>query len=1217
MKNKIKIFINRKVVQFKNWFNEFLETKMFHLENPTNDLNLEHLNNLDDYKNLEESEQKKLMTFVESIYWGINQKSVFNIALLGGFGSGKSTILKYLIKQKKLTNFLSISLAKFGEGEGSDEEGIEYSIIEQLIFSVNSNQIPNSKFNRITKTRYLILKSWCLFIFVYSILYLFFPDVNEVIAIFPKCYLTEYGMKSFFLLGILVVIYKSLKRLSNFGLKKISLSDIEISNEDKTASLLNKHIDEIVYFFKETNKRIVFIEDLDRFESSSKVFAKLREINVILNNSIELKGNKITFIYAVKNDFLGNHDDTNKFFELVVPVMPFISHESSKNAFIKYLGIDSLEDNNKDILNFIVKVSKYIYDTRTIISISNDFKITKSIFETQVKTEIDFELLAFSVYKTIFNGDYDNLLNRKGLLFNVFQNKHILIKKITAKLKSELDILKQVNDESRKEELKSIGELKSIFIYTALSKLDQHDYFNKPNSYYLEDENFENYYESELRSSRNNRIINGFKSLENELGIDYHSRKKSILNKSKDKQDENKLRIDYLEKEILKLNSYSLKDIYNSGAMSFLESVDCIFDLQEDLERESEAGRNFNQLIKDFLAKKFKIVENRYFLFQILVAEGHINESYPNYLSYSHNNYLDSDSEIFKNCVINNEGTDHQQIFKNPERIIEYLEPNYFKNEGVLNISIMNELFKNNIEKARILIFQFEKPSLKKAEIMKLFICSETARIDEKRFFIKELLTNDFFWNIFSELNFIDDKVELIVFILENLEHFFFQDQFSKLRDIVKSDEDILNKIDYNKHSIVKILSHLNYKLESLDSISDSNIQKQIKQNKLLKLNKANLVNLVGGEINLNIENIFNLYNSKSKYWSEQALDEDREQIINILSLSKYTELNQDLVQSIVLENDEIEISVKMNFIKNVDFKLNHLLKITPDLMSQLLINNKIECNWINIITYFTSVGFDDSLIEFINRNTSKLQSDIFNFVENPQNILLESILCSPNIKSILIFDSCQIKIGDLSNYNFSANVFEYLVTKDFVEISKVNFNVINSEMQLIFANKYFNISINNEDVLEYIIHPEFEQVLNIYDGLHNNKQVAINVTEYLIKNYVQNINIDSFSTGSPFYEYILEISDELLYEELVLKLIGYEVSKSFSYNLAIKFIKVNENFNSVINSLGFSRLELGERIKILNNELNLMLVEVLYAKGYISSPNFVNKNKEISIKRI
>src|SRR5690606_38170433 len=74
--------------------------------------------------------------------------------------------------------------------------------------------------------------------------------------------LLVFGVGGLFLWLVFHHIY-----VASFGisLKSISLKDIEITQKAETVeSILNRHLDEIIYFFQSTSYDLVIIEDLDR-----------------------------------------------------------------------------------------------------------------------------------------------------------------------------------------------------------------------------------------------------------------------------------------------------------------------------------------------------------------------------------------------------------------------------------------------------------------------------------------------------------------------------------------------------------------------------------------------------------------------------------------------------------------------------------------------------------------------------------------------------------------------------------------------------------------------------------------------------------------------------------------------------------------------------------------------------------------------------------------
>ena len=94
---------------------------------------------------------------VQDIEEKLNDPEVFNIAITGPYGSGKSTVLKSLktIYPNNHT-YVTISLASLTgkrenekELKGEEQQKVEYSILQQLIYKEKPETLPNSRFRRI------------------------------------------------------------------------------------------------------------------------------------------------------------------------------------------------------------------------------------------------------------------------------------------------------------------------------------------------------------------------------------------------------------------------------------------------------------------------------------------------------------------------------------------------------------------------------------------------------------------------------------------------------------------------------------------------------------------------------------------------------------------------------------------------------------------------------------------------------------------------------------------------------------------------------------------------------------------------------------------------------------------------------------------------------------------------------------------------------------
>lgn len=335
---------------------------------------------------LQESENNSSKIYVDGLFWGICNKDIKNIALMGSYGTGKSSIIKTLksIKKDELPVHITVSLATFEVDEEVStvisNEQISLNIVNQILYSKNKSDISESRFKRIEylSTIEKVCYSVFILLFLYSFCYIFLPKVSEQIAFLPYWEtITDLFFRTIFFIGFGLLVWKSTSFLINMRISKVSPTSIEIDSKEKTENInaLDKYFDEILYFFQATKTKVVFIEDLDRFPNSLRVFTKLRELNFLLNQSEDLDGN-ITFIYAVKDDIISNHNNKTKFFDLIISIVPYINYSNSRDLFKKkILETDTALNDSEELTDLVNLVSKYIEDTRTVLTIVNDYLI--------------------------------------------------------------------------------------------------------------------------------------------------------------------------------------------------------------------------------------------------------------------------------------------------------------------------------------------------------------------------------------------------------------------------------------------------------------------------------------------------------------------------------------------------------------------------------------------------------------------------------------------------------------------------------------------------------------------------------------------------------------------------------------------------------------------------------------------------------------------------
>ncbi|HIH6876237.1 TPA: DNA-binding protein, partial [Enterobacter hormaechei] len=280
-----------------------------------------------------------------ALKYALSQKDVRNIAITGSYGAGKSTVISSFMKYHCDDKYINVSLAGFDMTENETtvsptHQEVELSILQQILYKENREKLPDSRIDRIIDrgphyvrgTYRALLKVIAPIAATAFIIY--FKTIAEFLSLPPSW--TEVFNAHYIIKGIILVllaftalyfITASASRIGIFD-KKLKLSKIALlsgdveASEQETPSLLNNCLDEIVYFFTKLEYKVVIFEDLDRL-GTPEIFVKLREINKIVNNNI-VDGNPVRFVYAVRDDLFLGADARTKFFDFILPVIPFM-----------------------------------------------------------------------------------------------------------------------------------------------------------------------------------------------------------------------------------------------------------------------------------------------------------------------------------------------------------------------------------------------------------------------------------------------------------------------------------------------------------------------------------------------------------------------------------------------------------------------------------------------------------------------------------------------------------------------------------------------------------------------------------------------------------------------------------------------------------------------------------------------------------------------------
>jgi hypothetical protein len=402
------------------------------------------------------------------------RKSIKNIALTGSYGVGKSSILEKVARQQK-RHVISVSLSTLGfEDEpkptttaartaATKTNRIQKEIVKQLLYSQDPVKMPGSRYRRITRFRLWRGLGFASLVAVPITVLFFLAGWTASIAVLvalPKdlalmIHVVVFVAATLLILGLRAIFHNKIQ------IDQISAGAATISLSAKSATYFDEYLDEIVYFFEVIKRDIVIFEDIDRFDDPH-IFETLRSLNTILNGAKQLKGRDIRFIYAIKDsifDELGARaakeelegeaklaeDDAaeaevaranrTKFFDLVIPVVPFITHRSARDLLAQTMkGLD-----HKVSADLIDLAARHVADMRLIKNIRNEFAIFKErVIDSGSLKLSQNRLFAMVLYKSTHLSDFELIKVGKSNLDDLYRDARALVASNIGSINTEL-----------------------------------------------------------------------------------------------------------------------------------------------------------------------------------------------------------------------------------------------------------------------------------------------------------------------------------------------------------------------------------------------------------------------------------------------------------------------------------------------------------------------------------------------------------------------------------------------------------------------------------------------------------------------------------------------------------------------------------------------------------------------------------------------------------
>ena len=1166
---------------------------------------------------------------VEDIANKLGDENVRNIALTGPYGSGKSSVLRTLMRDYPKAKYLSISLAtleddtlyknlidkdkEVQQNKGTDKNDkkipkekdeinhlIEYSILQQIIYKEKASKLRQSRLKRIQDIRLpkALMIAGAIVLAVIAVIVLFEPEflmVESLRSIFScstgwkkvwdlLCVVYLTGVSIFFIGKIFVATYNS-------KVNKLNFKDGEISIAENT-SVFNKHLDEIIYFFEVTKYNVVIIEDLDRFETTH-IFLKLRELNQLLNSSNAV-GRRIVFIYAVRDDIF-NDTNRTKFFDYITSIIPVINPSNSKaklKAALKERGLyeNEIPDNDLSEMAF------FIQDMRILANIANEYSQYRQRLCSPDKKDLEpTKLLAMIIYKNCHPKDFADLHRREGLVYQCLNKKQQFVAealKVLDEQKNELEATKKLQEANN--HLKE-NDLRFLFLHKFSSQLSPNlTTIRLNNSNYTLEQISENvslfnqllsqdkvtysYHGLYNNISSNTKTISVANFAEN---MHFEERMMLIMNPTKViGQKETRLQKDRLKIQSLKV--YQLISKYNLGD---------------------------TQLYRDIKLEG---------LMDVFIRRGYIDEDYYDYISYFYPGMVslaDRDLLLSMKRQIKQDYTYHIDKIEN---FVKELKDYMFEHDAILNNDLLDCLARKTNPKGRDMFVQMMRRLEK--EDAPLDFLSQYYQFGKQQ---KEVFSHFIGWN-----------EDLSWQMIENHTN---DDEKQLLR------EAWLRFCEKTTVQIQWLNQNYSFLSARADDISLSQCRNLIKGCQFLKLDDNNEA-LLTEVINqccyaINTENLCIIANH---------LNKRRDVIPNNLNLTRITDTLQPVFENCIKDSFStafpcFSTSCKDESVENILYLLNsgdisseqkisylnEQQNIIPDFTGvdenywMTAIQSKIVApTWKNVDTYFNKhKTITEALLEYINHYHSELEVPCADDIGSKES-LFEELLGTNNL--------------DVESYHSICKAFDN-VFDGYDELSQLKaerLDILLNNNKIAFSEENTQILQNSSFYPEYLIHYHKEFIGNLDKSYNINVNCASRLfdSEKLSmqeKRKIIDILPSNVFTGSPTLSdkviQVLLSSNDISIEQDnlkdLLKTAKKEESKVYLVaQMLLAYSYSNENISSLLSLLGGVYVDIAERKKrpvLENNDWNRTLLSKLEKIGFISSTTDEKDGIRVNPKRV
>jgi hypothetical protein len=994
------------------------------------------------------------------------------------------------------------------------------------------------------------------------------------------------------IIGSIFLLTKLIRFLYSIKLSKLSFQNAEIEvDEGISKSILNHYLDEILYFFEATKYNIVVIEDLDRFEQTD-VFTKLREINLLLNESQRIT-RTIVFVYAIRDDMFKDRDRT-KFFDFIIPIIPVINKSNSGEFLLsaKHNGIIDISDNAIDDL------SLFLDDTRLLYNIINEYKIYRTNLNEKLKKD---KLFAIIFYKNLYPEDFANLSKGEGILYTEINTKQKFIQDHKKELEKKIEQNRNKIVELDALKITDIKELRSLYVFEYLKSLPDTISFQINNvvcqfadiledakfDYLIKDETNYNYMQKGYTWIQTQTTPLKFVEIEKNVGS-YTQRLSQITDYTTQKIEELRRQNEefILEKE--NLTSKTLAEIYHA--------------------------HDNNEITN----KQFQIIK-------ILLQYGYIDEDYFDYVSLFHEGSITPKDSDFIINVKMGVPTDFGYKLDKVEGVIQRIKKrneNDFEKAYILNYDLFDSLLTNNTyqslrEKMYALLGNKTKQSLE-------FIDGYIARKTNTQIFINELCNSwQGFWDyIETGSQYSDEKKDMYLkLILEyvSIENIEKQDTNKNLAHVIEHKKDFFAMMP-EKEKLKTIIQKLNIKFNALDiqTLDDETFDCVCNGN--FYCINSDMITMI-----LTYKKLFDKHTFETQNFSAILKSDYKPLIENInteiiayidnvyLKLSDNKNEPEEMLLQLI-NNEVISLDKKILIVQKVATKLSRLDDVDDIEVKRILMKeSKVVPTWATIIKFFHEENdtITNEILTFLNNHEnaeviSRVKIDKETPDKDTVSKYLRIMLVNNNISDevyALVTKSSPYWYVSLDFENLSKNKVISLIDNGVLQVSndnvlKLKSNFTPAHIRLLV--KYFKTLIEIWDTLTLDADDYLLLLQATALSLENKNKIYAKIPEAAI---VENSELLNLVAKLTFNNDSFHVTDSHI-QTIISKSGLQQLQKIKIFNDHAD--KIDNGFiSSFLRQFGYPYsdiAEYGPRPKLPKNDTTEQFASILKKKDYISS---------------